>query len=57
MKFKELRPKIIDLYINLIFPYGEKVDEFNTMSEAYDEFDVVCIRDSIRLTVYLKKGE
>lgn len=57
MKFKELRPKIVDLYINLMLPSGELVTEFNTLSEAYDELDVKNIAYRDRLLVYLKKGE
>lgn len=57
MKFKELRNKIADIYIDLRFPPCGMVNEFNTRSEAYDEFDVQFIETGERIIVYLNKGE
>lgn len=56
MKFKELRAKIDDAYIDLRFPPCGRINDFNTESVAYDEFDVLSVDSGVRrLTVYLKK--
>lgn len=55
MKFKELRAKVDDIYIDLRFPPHGLFNEFNTRSGFYDEFDVLSIRSGKRLIVYLNK--
>jgi hypothetical protein len=55
MKFRELRPKIDVIYIDLRFPPCGRINEFNTESDKYDEFDVLSISSERRLTVYLER--
>lgn len=59
MKFGQLRQAIDDRYIDLKFPPSGRINEFNTRSEAYDDYDVVMMvtqtNGRLRVTLEYKR--